>query len=360
MGLELRNFDYKSELTKQRALFLECFPENAGSPVVTDEHYLWKFHGNNQVQGSYEYCAWIDDKLAGYYAAIVYPYNYFGKGIRVGMVCDVMTGINARGQGVFTKLGKFALEKLLNSEDIGFLTGYPIRKEVIPGHRKSGWDFPFVIPMYGKFLALNSFLRSRKLRWARFILNPFLILINLIINLFRRSCPSVVVEEYTSDNIDSIEGFELFLEDLQSQTPISLKKDKTFLKWRLGAPGKKYIILLMKVDSKPVGYAVGRYVVKENVPCFGVLDFSIIPGFENYSTELLKEVERIAKANGAELILIMILKRFAARYRFFKNGWLRTPYNFSFILQRTTLINDKKKLMNEDNWFLSWLDSDDL
>jgi hypothetical protein len=359
MALDLRTFDYRTELPRQRALFFECFPENAGTPVVTDDHYLWKFHGSGLNPGSFEYSAWIDGEMAGYYAAIKYPYYCFGKEIKTGMVCDVMTGVKARGQGVFTELGVYALGRLDN-ENLGFLSGFPIRKEVIPGHKKAGWDFPFIIPMYGKFLTLNTFLISRGFGWTRYLLNPVLALGNLIIRFFRKSPVSAVVEKYSSENIDAIPGFENLLEELQRQVQVSLKKDLSFMKWRLGAPGKKYSIALLKVDSKPVGYMVGRYVIKENVPCFGILDFSLLSGFEKYSAVLLWETERIAKTLNAELILIMILKRFAGKYRFFRNGWIRTPYNFSFIIRETGSVTEKDKLLDENNWFLTWLNSDDL
>jgi hypothetical protein len=359
MGLELKIFDYTNDLKRQRRLFLECFPENAGSPIETEEHYLWKFHSPVRNPESFEYCAWIDDELVGYYAAIDYLYSYFGKEIKTGMVCDVMTGIKTRGQGVFTQLGSFAL-KHLDDENLGFLSGFPIRGEVIPGHRKVGWDFPFVIPMYGKFLKLNAFLVSRGYGWAKYLLNPVLSIYDLLIRSLRKSLPSASVEEYSSEDIDNIPGLENLLTELQLQVPISLKKDLPFMRWRLGAPGKSYKIALLKVDSKPVGYMVGRYIVKEKVPCFGILDYSLLSDFEKYSSILMLEAERIAKCLKSELILVMMLRKYATRYGFKRNGWVKTPYSFSFILHKTGSETDKENLIDENNWFLTWLNSDDL
>jgi hypothetical protein len=180
------------------------------------------------------------------------------------------------------------------------------------------------------------------------------------VKYFRRNYASVETERYSSEEIDSILGFGEFLSEVQKQNLISLNKDIMFLKWRLGAPGKKYAIAVLKVNKVIVGYAVGRYVIKENVPCFGVLDLSLLRGFEKYSSALFTEIERIAYEQKAELILIMILKGIASKYRFPKNGWLRTPYNFSFIIKLNSSITDQEILMDEKNWFLTWLDSDDL
>jgi hypothetical protein len=359
MGPDLKIFNYKTDLKRQRVLFLECFPENTGTPVVTEDYYLWKFHGSGRQPGSFEYIALIDSEIVGYYAAIDYPYYYFGKEIKTGMVCDVMTSVKARGQGVFTTLSNFAL-KNLNNENLGFLTGFPIRKEVVPGHRKAGWDFPFIIPMYGKFLTLNTFLISRGFGWARYLLNPVLSLTELFVKILRRSNSSVSVEEYSSEDIDNIPGFGDLLGELQQQAAISLKKDISFMKWRLGGPDKTYRIVLLKVGPKTVGYMIGRYLIKEKVPCFGILDFSLLSGFEKFSSVLMRETEKIAKTMHAELILIMILRRYARSYRFFRNGWIKTPYNFSFILRKTGSETEREKLLDTNNWFLTWLNSDDL
>ena len=135
MEVKLESFDYKKGLNQQRKLFTECFPENIGSPVAGNKHYLWKFQGFPHIPHSYEYVALQEDNIIGYYAAIPYKYKVNKNYVIAGMVCDVMTGVKARGKGIFTKLGKYSLEKLKNS-GIGFTTGYPIRPEVIPGHKK--------------------------------------------------------------------------------------------------------------------------------------------------------------------------------------------------------------------------------
>ena len=65
------------------------------------------------------------------------------------MVCDVMTGIKARGKGVFIDLVIILrtsfVKKVLHFQRVILLA------EVIPGNKKVGWSFPFKIPMYGKF-----------------------------------------------------------------------------------------------------------------------------------------------------------------------------------------------------------------
>ena len=154
VDLSFDKFNAQIDLEKQRELFKECFPENDGTSIETDEHYLWKFHSHPSSPNSYEYIAKIDDNIAGYYAALPYEYIIKGNNYSVGMVCDVMTGIKARGKGVFTKLGLYSTEMLKN-EGLAFTTGYPIRPEVIPGHIKAGWDKVFNLPLYISFLKVQ-------------------------------------------------------------------------------------------------------------------------------------------------------------------------------------------------------------
>jgi len=126
-------------------MFRLCFPESISAGTYLNGHYHWKFHTTDRR--SYEYQAADNTKLLGYYAAIEYAYIINGVEHNVAMVCDVMTHPDARGQGVFTKIGRYSTEQLAD-EGLSFSTGYPIRPEVIPGHLKVGWKALFQLPVY--------------------------------------------------------------------------------------------------------------------------------------------------------------------------------------------------------------------
>lgn len=359
MDLELKKFDFKTHLPIQRELFRECFPENEGTPVITNEHYLWKFQSKVPEKPSYEYAVWLNNDMIGYYAAIPYYYHYYDKKIIVAMVCDVMTGIKARGKGVFTKMGIYATDEM-KKEGLAFSTGYPIRPEVIPGHKKAGWSFPFDIPMYGKFLSLTTFTKNRNKASLRYILNPLLNLWNFLFTVLRPSSGKLTINRYSSKDLMSIAGLDEFFKEWRKNIPIALQKDMSYLKWRLGAPEKNYQIVILRDGDKIVGYSIGRKVIKENVPCFGILDLCLIGGYSKYASLLLKENEKIAKEQSSELLLIMMMKHCADKYKFGLNGYLKTPYKFSFIIKKFDASLDDEKLYNPDNWHLTWIDSDDL
>ena len=359
MELQFETFRYPEELKDQRKLFIECFPENIGTPVETVNHYNWKFKSFPAEKPSYEYVAKIRDEIIAYYAAIPYPYIIHGKNYNAAMVCDVMTGIKARGKGVFTKLGVYSTKKF-KEEGLAFSTGYPIRPEVIPGHKKAGWEFPFQIPMYGKFIRMNSFLKSRNksflVPFANLALNTF----NSFLSIFMFRSKKYSTEIYSSRQLENIPGLNKFLKQWKIENKIVLDKTTDFLRWRLGAPEKEYKIAILKYKDRLVGYSVFRKVIKENVPCLGVLDFCILEEFNKASSVLVSQIVSSAKDVNAELILMMMMKNQARKYGISNKGFIKTPFPFSFIIKQLDETLDPEFLKNEENWNLMWIDSDDL
>ena len=146
------------------------------------DHYEWKFNSIENKKPSFEYSAFLNDEIVGYYAAIPYRYSINKIITTAGMVCDIMVAKNVRGQSVFTQLGNYSIENLYE-EGLNFITGNPIRPEVIPGHKKNGWEDPFILPMYGKFLSIKSFFISKRYKKIFFFFDSILRLWNWVLML---------------------------------------------------------------------------------------------------------------------------------------------------------------------------------
>jgi hypothetical protein len=361
MDLQIKEFKYPEELDEQRRLFIQCFPENTGTPVETNEHYKWKFKSFPSANKAYEYVAKLDNEIIAYYAAIPYEYQVQEKLVKAAMVCDVMTGIKARGRGVFTKLGIYSTDQF-KAEGLAFSTGYPIRPEVIPGHKKAGWELPFQIPMYGKFIKMDAFFKSRNKSFLAPFANILLSLNNSLIGLSVRNSKELTVEKYTSNQITEIPGLDDFFSEWKKENPIVLDKSVQFLKWRLGAPEKKYLLIVLrnKKDNKIIGYTILRKAEKNGVPCLGVLDFCMLDKYQKWSKTLVQQIDKIAKSEKAELILMMMMKLKAKKYNIKKCGFLKTPFPFSFIIKQFDDSINSSLLKEEQNWSLMWIDSDDL
>lgn len=360
MEIKLKKFDRKTSLERQRKLFIECFPETIGTSVVGSDHYLWKFHSFPHSPKSFEYEASLENEILGYYAAIPYQYNLFGKQISVGMVCDVMTGVKARGKGVFTKLGSFSTNQI-KEQGLAFTTGYPIRKEVIPGHLKVGWEIQFELPLYIKFLKMNSLLKSKNLS----LLSP---IVNLGIMLYRGilkplqlpNDKELKVDIYSKKEIEKIGGLDEFIAAWQAQVPISLIKDVNFLKWRLGGPGKSYFIHVVKNKELILGVSISRKILKDNVPSLGILDFMVLNNNKQVINILHRSLTNLAVENKIEAILCMTSEFIKRKYKFLSNGFIRSPFKFFLIIKKLDDTINGNQLKDVHNWHLMWIDSDDL
>lgn len=354
MELTFESFNYKDNLDKQRNLFKDSFPETNGERIQSEEHYLWKFHSFPNIKPSFEYASYLGEEMVGYYAAIPYRYKIGGMETNVGMVCDVMTSPKQRGKGIFTKIGKFATTDL--ADKVPFTIGYPIRKEVIPGHLKIGWKIAFPLPLYIKFLRTDSFLKSRNFGF----LAPVLNLVLNCCNYFLKTRVHKKYLSYISENIDDKEGYLELVGKWEKTIKNSLIKDTEFVRWRYSAPGRAYKFLTIYSEKKMIGFVVFRKIIKENVPSYGIVDYMVLPGFEDCHGLVNKILRKEASTDHVECILCMMSKYSAGKYKLFRNGYLKSPFTFQLIIKKLTDKFNDQNLLIEEDWHLMWVDSDDI
>lgn len=354
-NLLLKKFEYKESLNEQRVLFNDAFPEVKEASV---EDYYWllqSFPGDNAH--SYEYSAHIDNEMVGFYAAIPYKYKIQTKVTNVGMVCGVMTSSKHRGKGIFTKLGTYSLQDLKNH--VFFTTGFPIRKEVIPGHLKVGWKIAFELPLYIKFLEVNSLLKN-KFKYLYFlspIANSILFLYNRFFNI-NYTDHKYSIQIY--DNIPDYKKIDLFESNWQRDNQISLIRDEGFLKWRYNRPNTSYRFVIVQKEDKICGFCSYRKIIKEGVPSYGIMDLRVHQEDIAALNLIYQAIEEEAKKENIEAILLMISKLYASKYKLIKNGFLRSPFKFHLILNNLSNTFSDSYLLDETNWHLMWVDSDDL
>ena len=168
------------------------------------------------------------------------------------------------------------------------------------------------------------------------------------------------LEIYRAEEIEKIIGIEDFLAKWVSEQPISLNKTFQFLKWRLGAPGKKYNIVIAKKDEKVIGYSVFLETIKENIPSIALLDVSFLKGHSGSSTLIHNFISKYANKREIESIIIMASSNTYKKHNMRKSGFIKSPYQFSFILKNLSKEHSNSFLKNEKNWHLMWIDSDNL
>ena len=358
ININCRAFYSEKELEEQRALFLDCFPEVTGMPITTKTYYKWKFHSvpTTMPQSSYEYIALKDNKeMVGYYACIPYHYKVDQKEYDAGMVCDVMNSSKYRGAGIFTKLGFHATDEFAK-EGLAFSTGYPIRKAPLPGHMKVGWKVMFDMPLYVRFLSVDSLLKERGYGWARFVATPCVKLYNLL--CWKPNNKNITVN--TFNRIDDVKDYVAFEQEWRSGIKIALHKTLDFMKWRLGAPGKEYKFICAYKRGKLVGMTIALPIVKEGVPSYGLVDFMVLHGHLDCLNTLHNALKKMAKENGKEAILTMMSLPSQKKYKMICNGFLRSPFIFHYIIKKFDQEIPDKLLEDVNNWELRFIDSDDL
>jgi len=355
MELTFEHFDYLKNLPQQRDLFRDCFPETNGETIQEQVHYDWKFHSFPNEVKSWEYASYIGTEMVGYYAAIPYRYKIGKKLTSVGMVCDVMTSSNHRGKGIFTKMGAYSTGEL--AAEVPFTMGYPIRKEVIPGHLKIGWEIPFSLPLYMKFFRLNALLSSKKMGFLAPFANAGIFLYNALV----KTRSNKRLKFSLSTDINQIKDYDTFAKEWSTTVPNALIKDLPFAAWRYGAPDRKYQFLSIETkDNKMVGFVSFRKIVKEGVPSFCLLDYMVLPGFEGCNSLINKVLADCARKEKVEAVMTMMSKHSASEYQLCKNGFFKSPFVFQLIIKNLTKEFTKEELFDEKNWHLMWVDSDDL
>jgi hypothetical protein len=350
MNLKFENFNYDRYKSEQRHLFKESFPEIKNLPSGSAEHYDWKHRG--QIK-SFQFSAILDQKLIGYYAALSYKYKFNDNYIKAGMVCDVMTGKASRGRGVFTKLGKYSTKKLKNNS-FDITTGFPIRKEVIPGHLKAGWETAFKLPLYFKINTSKSILKKIYLGPFSNVVDFFIKIISLPFNLsFQRK--NVDVSKSNALNFFKSKRYNEINQLVSRENLIYLNKDSEFMNWRLSAPKAKYNFYEITYNKKLIGYVLTRDILKFGINCTGIVDIVFLKDKVKFLKYALSKI----KFKG-DLILLMCNKKLYNNYLLYKSGFIKSSFNFTLIIKDLSKNFSKDLLFSEKNWHLTWIDSDDL
>ncbi len=356
MELIFRKFNPQVQQNQHRALFSECFPEvyyKEGYAANYENNFRHLYQSFPSSPPSYQYAAMLGEELVGFYSALPFKYKIGNKIVQAGMIGGVMTSPKHRKLGIFTKLGNFAAESQRNA-GVDFNLTFPIRKAVMPGFMRMGWDIVFEMPLYIRFLKLNSLLKSKKLSLLAPILNPFLSAYNFVSK--KRDNHGIRIGVF--DQFKKLEGYEEFINSYNSKISNTLIKDTSFCNWRYGSPSANYLFFCAYKDNHLIGFVSARHINREGVPSYGILDFMSIN--DDCLSNLHNALAKHAKSNKMEAIMMMMSKTSAKNYSLFPNGFLKSPYKFHLIIKTLSdkLTNDE--LFKENSWHLMFVDSDDL
>jgi len=319
----------------------DCFPEILGTAKEPLEYWLWKHGINNEGVSSQYLFARVgpESVLAGFYAARRLTYVNPNGRMEVGLVCDVMTSPLFQGRGIFTQLGREAVNSFL-VRDFDTLTGYPIRKNVLPGHKKVGWSFTDQLPV---FVAHGGSIYWRiRSKWPK--LQKFSVISCVPIGLISES------------------GFGGFYEKWKLKAQLQkwsyLELTDEFVRWRYSAPGVNYIASIARdINGEVIGFAIGRrlkigrlhFLVIGDIR---VIDRVVVPLLIANLRLQLENISGIAGMFSDAVSKDLHLKRY---------GFIRTFKKFWLIqFTKKMLVSSVEVDTTLTNPYLTWSDTDDI
>jgi hypothetical protein len=345
--------------SEYQQLFRDCFPETSGTSIQSPEHYLWKYGAAGKAAPAFEFAAYEDSRLVGYYGSLPFTYRVSGISCTAGLVCDVMTDSRMRGQGIFTMQGRYATD-LLAKAGVSFVTGYPIRPSVLPGHIKVGWKVAFELPVYFKLLDPATLLASRGLRSLAPVLRPLCTLYQVLARSIGPRDDGGVCRQYAPDEFFGLPEYELFQKAWAAQYEISLVRTADFFRWRLAAPEASYRIIALYHGLDLTGVAVLRNSTISHLDVTAVVDLMILSDHASAAASLHRAIEEFARQSGTGGVVIMTTQPDAARWRLYRHGFLKSPIEFKLILKWLSEAPVPAAFWRPHAWHLSWADTDNL
>jgi GNAT superfamily N-acetyltransferase len=359
LSIEQRRLVPAASASEYQHLFRDCFPETAGTSIETREHYLWKYGPEGKAAPAFEFGAYDDGRLVGFYAALPLTYQASGSPRIAALVCDVMTDPGLRGKGIFTMQGRYATEAMAK-EGLAFVTGYPIRPSVLPGHFKVGWKVAFDLPVYFKLLDPTTLLAPRGLHSLGPVLRPLCTMYQSLARGMSPGDDGGVCRQYTPEEFFALPEYQPFQKTWSAQYDICLVRTADFFRWRLSAPEASYRIMALYHGHELTGVAVVRNSTINHLDVTALVDLMLLSERASASGALHREIEAYARQSGTGGVVIMSTRPDAARWRLYRHGFLKSPIKFKLILKWLSEAPEPTNFWRPQAWHLSWADTDNL
>lgn len=224
------------------------------------------------------------------------PLKFFSMGKEAdGYLCH-NTGVvpQYQGKGLFQYIGDAALGNTLKDSEIAL--GFPNRFAV-KGHKRIGWQEVGKMHFY-----LKKDLREH--------------------------------EEIEFKNIHETDKFSedinKFTLEYGERTEFSVKKDYSFLNWRISKPNQSYRCFLYKENKTILGYMIYKlfYDSKDNIKKSHIVD--IMAENNAISRTLVRKAESLSKSNHTELLNIWVFERSPFVEILLREGFTKDASNYDY------------------------------
>lgn len=347
---EATSLDRDKILQLRQTVFATESPEKRAT-----DFWNWEFL-ENPVGLARLYVAEDGDRIVGHYGIIPQRFQFRGSEVRGSIVVDVMTHPDYRFQGMFKAIGRFALG--VAADEITFATGYPIRKEVMPGHLSIGWTVHLRIPVLVRPLSLGALARRFRVPGAG-VLEAFAATATALGRAFARRGPTELqvrdLREADIPSMAALAGQAFDGVDVHQVRDADFFRHRYFrnIHWQYRAAG-------MYRGHRLVAYVVERDVSLLQTPSLAFVDLACLPGEDRALALLLKHALTQGRSRGLATAGAMVTRgnRYYRVLR--KAGLFPGPHHFTLILYSLRAEFNTTLTDATASWFLTWGDTDDV
>lgn len=236
--------------------------------------------------------------MVGHYAVLPVEYRLLDKIVIAGLVVDVMTHPDYQRQGMFVSLGTSSMNWIKNN-GYAFSTGYPYKDNVMPGHKKVGWEEVFDLDVY--VVPINT--KNISIKYSKNKIKQKVINIGLkVYKMFKRYKYSLGDKNIKMTKLEKIpENIVSLINKINDNFSFIQNRTFEYLKWRYEkVPNRSYEIYFLYEEHELSGYVVVRKMKIFDLATVFIVDMLAIN--EYHYEFLLDHVYRLYGGLNIDLI----------------------------------------------------------
>lgn len=315
-------------------------------------HWMYR---ENPVSPAQIWLAERQGKIIGQYPLIFMNLKVGDHPARISQNIDVMTHPAYRGQGIFSRLERRALDEAEKAE-VYITIGFP-NEAAYPGHIKSGWFDIARMQIAFKPLDWGNTLTAR-------ISNKLLVKLgattgSLAGRILLRAEKAPIVEGLTITQTSRFdERINYLWSKVADQNQIMVVRDEDYLNWRyVAAPGMNYLIYLAEKAGEIYGYLVLR--IRQGDRRAGVI-CDVLAQSKPIAQSLISNALEHCQQEKVDVIYCSLIANRIYREAFRRSGFMFAPFvqGAMFCAYSSAPSISRDFLKNPKNWFVQMGDSD--
>jgi hypothetical protein len=299
------------------------------------DFWEWEFREGYAGPGRI-FVAEHDDRIVGHLAFIPQQYAAGTTRIDGALAVDVMTDPQVRRQKIFSRLARFAAERL--RRDFQVITAFQIRKEVAGGMLAGGWrpagELPVMLKPLSMTRIVRDFVSSAQAQPTASA-------------AIEREGPIRLIADGEFDGIDAL---------LETTHPRQMRTGD-FLRWRYRRnPHWHYRMEGLFEEGTLRAFVVHRPAVLKGRRTLAIAEAGCERGRESSLQHLVRHV-CATHGKGSGLAAALISRQHPAYSALRKSGFIPGPHRFRLLVQ---VFDEKLRDLDATPWSLSWGDTDHL